>query len=398
LGFTGNLKNLPLLEIMRIISLGQSTGSLIIRSPEGNGTVNFHLGEILYANIEGYSTRVGDVLMDMGGMTRDQLDRALAVQRTTKPWKPLGQICVEMGFVTLDVLTESIRMMFGDLVSEMANWRSGIFRFEEGKVAVSDQISFDIREVLLHSSKEMLINVEQFFMDKEPQKSIKTTRRSDGKRPAPSKKPLPPSSTPQESPSKKETEETDEAVEQFLERHPFREKEQNESIFKIYKEGAKLRRALFSLEKKRSQGEVSLLMLRFASEYLSRIILFVVREDQLIGLGQHGLKEDKEEADRIVRQTRIPLHGRVLSSLAYHAKAYRGPLEDSVWEDYLKEPLSNVHPEEMVFIPIVIGNTVRLVLYGDNSQNRIVDDLSNLRLFAQQVGMAFEIALLSQKK
>ncbi|NIQ09661.1 MAG: hypothetical protein GWO23_08255, partial [Gammaproteobacteria bacterium] len=53
-------------------------------------------------------------------------------------------------------------------------------------------------------------------------------------------------------------------------------------------------------------GGIILLVLRFASELMNRAVIFFVKGDEIVGLGQFGLKDADENADEHVRQIKIP--------------------------------------------------------------------------------------------
>ena len=383
MALAGNLRNIPLLEVLRIVNLARSTGGLTVKSSAGKAQINFHLGEIVFAGIENHPLRVGEVLVDQHYITEEQLQKVIVVQRNTKPWKPMGMVSVELGYITMDDLKEVITYLITQMVTQMALWKEGIFRFEEKEVTLNDQIAVNMRELIIRSSEGIKVGVEQFF-EKFPnalQTDHQLAEMEDS------------SLAPEES----SLENLEENVEQFFGSHPFREKEESESIFHVYQEVSKLREMLVGLRDGKTKGEISLLLLRFASEFFQRVILLFIQNENLIGLGHFGLDSQEKNIDQLVRKLVIPLEDNIFSQTLHQKKMYTGVLPAKVWEQFLNPIMGNPPPAQCVLIPIWVLKEARLFLYGDNGTEPITQDLNTLQLFSQQVGMAFEIAFLSQK-
>lgn len=68
--------------------------------------------------------RVGELLVKLGFLDDGQLERALAVQKEQKNYKPLGEICKELGFISgyqlRDILSRyQKQILLGELLSKM---------------------------------------------------------------------------------------------------------------------------------------------------------------------------------------------------------------------------------------------------------------------------------------
>ena len=53
-------------------------------------------------------------------------------------------------------------------------------------------------------------------------------------------------------------------------------------------------------------GGVILLLLRFASEFVGRAVIFLVKGDEICGIGQFGIEAGESSADKMIRSLRIP--------------------------------------------------------------------------------------------
>ena len=68
--------------------------------------------------------RIGELLIQEGFITRGQLDRALQAQKEIHPYKPLGEICKDLGLISRTTLRDFLdqhrkRLLLGDLLLKM---------------------------------------------------------------------------------------------------------------------------------------------------------------------------------------------------------------------------------------------------------------------------------------
>jgi CheY-like chemotaxis protein len=146
-------------------------------------------------------------------------------------------------------------------------------------------------------------------------------------------------------------------------------------------------------------GGIILLVLRFASEFMNRAVVFFVKRDVIVGLGQFGIEDDEGLADSKVRNLRIPrgemsLFNRVIETQV----PVKLQSDESRWNRYLKEQLGGGSPAEVFLGPVISEGKVVAVLYGDNlPEKRPVGDTDALEIFLSQAGQAMEKALLLRR-
>ncbi len=146
-------------------------------------------------------------------------------------------------------------------------------------------------------------------------------------------------------------------------------------------------------------GGIILLILRFASELMNRAVILLVKDKEIVGLGQFGIELKGKSADDRVRNTKLPigeenLFAEALQSLApYKRKPKTGP-----WNQYLFEQLGGQRPTEVFVGPLISEGRVVAVLYGDNlPDNKGIGDTESLEIFLSQAGLAMEKALLERR-
>ncbi len=146
-------------------------------------------------------------------------------------------------------------------------------------------------------------------------------------------------------------------------------------------------------------GGIILLILRFASELMNRAVILLVKDEEIVGLGQFGIELEGESADVRVRNTRIPKAAEHVfaEALASFAPSCRKPLQTD-WNDYLFNQLGGQRPEEVFVGPLISEGRVVAVLYGDNlPEAKAIGDTESLEIFLSQAGMAMEKALLERR-
>lgn len=55
--------------------------------------------------------KLGEILLEKGFITREELDKALEIQKEKK--KPLGEVLIETGYITEDQLLEALSEQYG---------------------------------------------------------------------------------------------------------------------------------------------------------------------------------------------------------------------------------------------------------------------------------------------
>ncbi len=160
-----------------------------------------------------------------------------------------------------------------------------------------------------------------------------------------------------------------------------------------------LRAILEELNNPALGGGIILLVLRFAAEFLNRAIIFIVKRDEIVGLGQFGIVDDAGRADAKVRSIRIPINEDSLFHRVIDTKLpVRTMPDESQWNNFLFSKLGGGTPSEVFLGPIISEGKVVALLYGDNlPENSQIGDTVSLEIFLSQAGMAMEKALLQRK-
>lgn len=380
MSLVGRLEDLALPDIFQIISLSKKTGTLIVRSRKGTGMVVFRNGQVIQAASDSIRDSLGNILVSQGMLDESALQRALALQKRQTE-VPLGMILVEMGAVSAQTLETVVRKQIEEIIYDLLAWEEGFFNFELGDVAPKDKIEIDTQEFLLKSG----ISAEYLLMEGT---RILDERRKDGKRHEPT--PLQTAFTPHPKPAPVPHVSLEPAKEEFRTRiereEPRREIRALKSMFD-------------ELRFPTATAEVTLLILRYASEVVNRAILFMVKKDEVRGLGQFGIELKGRSPDQVVRNIKIPLSKPSLFLTVIETRrSYVGRLDANECNTYLAMELGGAVPDSVLAIPLIVDDKIALIVYGDNLPERTpIQGIDTLEIFMNQAGMALEKALLEKR-
>jgi hypothetical protein len=385
MSLVGRLEDLALPDIFQIISLSRKTGTLVVRSRRGTGMVVFKDGQVIQAASDSIRDSLGNILVSQGMLDEAVLSKALAAQKQ-EPEKPLGMILMDMGMVAAQTLQSVIRKQIEEIIYDLLDWEEGFFNFELGEIVPKDTIEIDTQEFLLKAG----ISAEYLLMEGT---RILDERRKGEKKPAVTR-----TAAAAASPAAPNT--AQKAPPHRLSYEPAKD----EFRTRIEKEGSRreltaLKSMFDELRFPTATAEVTLLILRYASEVVNRAVLFMVKKDEVRGLGQFGIELKGKSADQVVRNIKIPLNQPSLfRNVIETRRSYLGVLEQNPSHTYLMNELGGSTPDAVMAIPLVVDGKVALLVYGDNlPDTRPIRGMDTLEIFMNQAGMALEKALLEKR-
>jgi CheY-like chemotaxis protein len=146
-------------------------------------------------------------------------------------------------------------------------------------------------------------------------------------------------------------------------------------------------------------GQISSLVMSVAREFFERAALFLVKNEQVRGLGGFGQAPRDQTLGLAVREVAIPLsEPSVFLDVVSRRTPFYGPLPAGRWSDYLIGCLGRFRSHSAALLPLIAHRDAIAVLYGDNPDSgRAVGRLEALEVFIQQAGAALENAFLQRK-
>jgi hypothetical protein len=152
---------------------------------------------------------------------------------------------------------------------------------------------------------------------------------------------------------------------------------------------------LMELRSHSFEVEVSLLVMRYASEICSRGVLFLVRENEICGLGQFGFKTraPDKSVDEEVRDLRLALDSKsIFTWVAQTGRPYIGPMPEDPLHTAMLSHLGGSPPGLSVFVlPLICRSRPMFIIYGDNYPGgKEMKGVNELVVLVNQASMVLE--------
>lgn len=145
----GSLNRFSVAEVFQLLSFSRKTGTLGLQRQEEVAMVYFNQGNVIYAYTPQQKLPLGEVLVQQGILTQNQLAGALA-EKEKHPQRRIGEIFVKFGYVSRSQMEDAVRRQVEELIYRLLHWEAGNFKFYENEFPTEE-------EILIHISTENLI-------------------------------------------------------------------------------------------------------------------------------------------------------------------------------------------------------------------------------------------------
>ncbi len=132
MAITGNLRTMQLSELLQWLSMGQKTGTLLVRGKSGEKRIYFDQGRIISSSSTVEREYLGHFLVAHGFITEEELTRAMEVQEESKIL--LGKILVMIGAISEEDLAAILRLKAAETIYDIFLWNEGAFEFADGNL------------------------------------------------------------------------------------------------------------------------------------------------------------------------------------------------------------------------------------------------------------------------
>jgi CheY-like chemotaxis protein len=165
-----------------------------------------------------------------------------------------------------------------------------------------------------------------------------------------------------------------------------------------WREAAELQRRLEDLRRPQDAAEISALVMNMARDFFERAALFIVKDDELRGLGGFG-PAAQDDIILVIRETEMPLgEPSVFQEVVVSGRPHIGPLGPGRLETALLDTLGRYASREAAILPLVTNRETIALLFGDNpATGAEMRRLDTLEVFLSQAGIALENAFLQRK-
>lgn len=381
---TGNLSDFALADILQIMALSRKTGTILLESGEHKGRILLQNGRITHA-----STSCAESLAERITRTRRISEEIIQElidigARSEGVWK-FDTLIVESGILSDRELKSEVRAHIRYVLGKLISLHKGQFNIVLNHAVVPESY----REAVLVNG----LDVSEILID--------AARHSDELK---------------RNGGDADAFQMDQAVDDYIESDEQDAPSDNESEFSnptdlpngleagLYNE--RLERfcsLLGELNANTSESEITLMLMRYASELVSRGILFSVGKSELNGLGQFGLGmlgQSNRNSDLLVRNLRIPLSSKcLLSSIVKTPRPAIEKIQKShLDEEMLKAIGGRDKNLTVLVVPLVCEGRVTFLLYGDNfPDENPIEGIEELFVFARLASLVLEKIKLEER-
>lgn len=368
---SGRIEDFSVVDVMQYVHASRKSGTLYFQRGREEGRVYFHDGHIVRAVRPGVKN-IGDWLMDQGHISRVDLQSAVSLQESMEDHRPLGMILEEMGVITHETLRSAVVGQIREVVYDLATWDEGEFRFELGECDLPDDISvspFKLIPLEEIDTQEILVEAMRVFESSPKEEGEDLLGEMQQK--------------------------WEEAVEAGSGSDPACRGSQDMGAGAYYASGMSLflLQELLTEARKNGQGRsISLHFLRILAESLERAIIFLVRENELLGVGAIGETEAKRSLNEMIKNVRVSLEAMSVPARCVGERAFfHGVPPAEPWLVFLYRQIGSPISPEVVLLPVAGVERVVGLVYGDNGPvDEPIRNLELLEVAAGIAGMIFE--------
>lgn len=150
----GSLREAGLPDVIQLLSMGQKTGILTVTERDHFGSITFAKGDIVDSYLINRKNRIGELLVASGEMSREQLSKALEIQKKTG--EKIGVILLREKYIREEILKKNLRQQIKETIFTMMRWEDGYFNFEP-RFSVSDEkiLAINPETLLLETAKQV---------------------------------------------------------------------------------------------------------------------------------------------------------------------------------------------------------------------------------------------------
>jgi hypothetical protein len=386
---SGDLSDFALTDILQILALSRKSGTLSLESGDMAGVVVVVRGRITYASFRPGES-LAERLLREGKISAEGLSRLRRVGGSAGGVWTLRSLILESGAMSVADLESLAKRHICEVVGSLVHLEKGRFGIALNQVETIDTLEdigisdgLDIGEVLLGAAKEM----DEYAREAEEDEPS-----------------LPPGAFPgAEDFGRWEGTARDKLL--LESRLPGLSSPLTRAMERggpgRSERAALLCSLLAELRSHSFEAEVSLLIMRYASEVAARGVLFVVKENEISGLGQFGVIKGGagKSPDEMVRDIHIPIGSKsIFDKVLRNGQPYIGRIPENYWHtELLRRIGGNGMPLSVFALPLVCNDRPIFVFYGDNYPGRTeLSGIDELVALVNQASVVLEKIVLER--
>jgi hypothetical protein len=394
---TGNLSDFALADILQIMALSRKTGTILLETGEHKGRILLHQGRITHASASCVESLVGRITRTRG-IRPEIIQELIDIGSKSDGVWGFDTLVIESGILGDRDLKAEVRGHIRSVLAGLIGLHKGQFNIVLNQATVPESY----REAVLVNG----LDVSEVLIDA-ARHSDELKRNESGGGAAPGDN---------VTNDYIDEDKDDEYLEPDFQNAPSDNGGLFPDLMALSNLSGGIEKGHYSerltrfcsllgeLNANTSESEITLMLMRYASELVSRGILFSVGKAELNGLGQFGLGSlggvNSRNSDLLVRNMRIPLTSKCL--LSSIVKTPR-PAIEKIQKSFLDEEMLRAiggrdRNLTVLVVPLVCEGRANFLLYGDNfPDENPIEGIEELFVFARLASLVLEKIKLEEK-
>ena len=162
MAFSGNLADIPLVDIVQLLHGTRKSGILKIEGHKGESQLVFKGGYIVSAGHLNNSLRIGEFMVERQDITAAALEQGLAAQQQAgSARQPLIQTLLTLGLVDEEKAYAALQALITITIVEVLTWKNGEFLLEP----IRDVVKDDYKYYPGNLERELNVEVQEALLD-----------------------------------------------------------------------------------------------------------------------------------------------------------------------------------------------------------------------------------------
>lgn len=166
----GNFEPASLASILQLLSNEERTGTLHLTNGENEVKIFVQEGGVISAAGSQKHTRIGDILRKRGMISANDLTYCLTASQQKK--QALGSVLVQRGFITEEMLRETIHKQAEEVIFDLFSWKTGYFEYHDSNLV--PQGALDTKIDIMNIIMEAMYRIDEmcFFVKQIPSEDL----------------------------------------------------------------------------------------------------------------------------------------------------------------------------------------------------------------------------------
>jgi len=137
MAYRGSLGEIDLPSALQVLCHAGRSGVVTVEGDDCSALIVLERGRIVFASTDALP-RIGERFVNAGLVTPDQLSHVLNMQRKKKTRRLLGQLLVDLAFITEQQAAQVVEDQIVAVFADTLTWRSQHVHFDEGDGTVEE--------------------------------------------------------------------------------------------------------------------------------------------------------------------------------------------------------------------------------------------------------------------